>query len=385
MPDTSDTSILYVVHAGQGVPYRTGRLQLQHGEVHTPCFMPVGTLGTVKALSPDDLEEVGAEIILGNAYHLYLRPGHELIQGLGGLHRFMGWSRPILTDSGGFQVYSLASMRKITEHGVRFQSHIDGSYHVFTPERVIEIQEALGSDIMMCLDWCTGYPAPQSQVAEAVKITTLWARRSIQARKRRELRLFGIIQGGMSRELRRRSAHELLELAFDGYALGGLSVGEPQEVMLEMVEEIAALVPRKYPLYLMGVGTPEDIVEAVERGVDMFDCVMPTRNARNGMVFTGFGAINIKNARFDRDQDPIDQACQCYTCRRFSRAYLRHLFKSRELLVYRLLTLHNIYFYLKLMRDIRASIESDCFEVFKREFYRQRLSHSCSASEAAHG
>ncbi|OCC16411.1 tRNA-guanine transglycosylase [Dissulfuribacter thermophilus] len=367
MPDS-----FKILHSSKDGPYRTGILNLFHGQVKTPCFMPVGTLATVKAVSPDELKEAGVGFILSNAYHLYLRPGHELIRDLGGLHSFMNWDRPILTDSGGFQVYSLASMRKITEDGVVFQSHLDGSYHKFTPEKVIAIQEALGSDVMMCLDWCTGYPVERQEVEKAVEITTLWAKRSIEARERRELRLFGIIQGGMHKDLRRRSANELLCLDFDGYAIGGLSVGESQDIMLEMIEEVVPIVPRSYPLYLMGVGTPEDIVEAVHRGVDMFDCVLPTRNARNGMAFTRFGNLNIKNAAFERDSSPLDPECSCYTCSRFSRAYLRHLYKSRELLVYRLLTIHNIFYYMELMNSIRQSIEKDTFMDFKKRFYEQR-------------
>ncbi len=361
-----------VLASPEGAPYRTGQLNLLHGTVKTPCFMPVGTLASVKAVSPDELEEVRAQMILSNAYHLYLRPGVEVVDALGGLHSFMGWTRPILTDSGGFQVYSLASMRKITDEGVLFRSHLDGSYHEFTPEKVVAIQESLGSDIMMCLDWCVGYPAPDKEVEEAVRITSLWARRSIASRKRDDLKLFAIVQGGMDRALRRRSAEELLEHPFDGYAIGGLSVGEPHELMLEMVEEVVSIVPRSFPLYLMGVGMPEDLVEAVRRGVDMFDCVIPTRNARNGMAFTATGSINIKNAQFERDPSPIEPGCNCYTCKRFSRAYLRHLYKARELLVYRLLTIHNIYYYMRLMEAMRTNIERGTFEEFRREFYGMR-------------
>ena len=368
----NDSPTFEVISSPKGVPYRTGRLNLLHGPVRTPCFMPVGTNASVKAVSPDELEAVGVEMVLSNAYHLYLRPGIETIKALGGLHSFMGWNGPILTDSGGFQIYSLASMRKITENGVIFRSHLDGSYHELTPEKVIAIQESLGSDIMMCLDWCVGFPASNRDVKDAVRITTLWAERSITSRKRHDLKLFGIIQGGMDKTLRKKSAEELLEMPFDGYAIGGLSVGEPQELMIEMVEEVVSIIPRAFPLYLMGVGRPEDLVEAVSRGVDMFDCVIPTRNARNGMVFTATGSLNIKNARYDKDHDPIEIDCDCYTCRKFSRAYLRHLYKARELLAYRLLTIHNIRYYMKLMEEMRTSIQAGTLEEFKREFYAKR-------------
>ncbi len=351
-------------------PFRTGELSLSHGRVKTPCFMPVGTLASVKALSPQDIAETGTDIILANAYHLYLRPGHELIRRLGGLHNFMKWNKPILTDSGGFQVYSLSKLRQITEDGVRFQSHIDGSCHNFTPEKVIEIQEALGSDIMMCLDWCAGYPADKKEIELSVKITAQWAKRSIEAKKRGDLRLFGIIQGGMFKELREQSAYELLDLPFDGYAIGGLSVGEPQELMLKVLEEVIPLIPERYPRYLMGVGRPEDIVEAVSMGIDMFDCVIPTRNARNGMAFTRYGHINVKKSSYKYTEEPIDDKCSCYTCRHFSLSYIRHLYRSRELLSYRLLTIHNIHYYQELMANMRMAIASGTFWDFKRNFYK---------------
>jgi len=351
---------------------RRGRLHTAHGTVETPVFMPVGTRATVKALTPDDLMDCGASIILGNTYHLYIRPGHGLIKEQGGLHRFMAWPGPILTDSGGFQVYSLAALRSIGEDGATFRSHIDGSLHSLTPELAMEVQEALGADVMMCLDACIPYPAGEEEVGAAAELTTRWACRCMEARTRRDLLLFGIIQGGMDLGWRRRSALDLLELRFDGYALGGLSVGEPRERMLEVIHCTRPLVPDGYPTYLMGVGYPEDLVEAVGLGVDMFDCVMPTRNARNGMLFTSSGRIVIKNARFARDSRPIDPECGCYTCRRFSRAYLRHLFVARELLVYRLLSLHNLYYYLNLLGDMRTAIEEDRFEAFRRAFYRKR-------------
>ncbi len=351
---------------------RLGVLSTRHGEIKTPVFMPVGTQATVKALSPSELLDAGAQVILGNTYHLYLRPGHKLIKEMGGLHQFMGWSRPILTDSGGFQVFSLSEFRKITEEGVEFRSHIDGSYHKLTPELAIEIQEALGSDIMMCLDTCIPYPCEKADAGKATNLTTRWARRSLKARKREELLLFPIVQGGMYPDLRREHTLQLLEMPFDGYALGGLSVGEPKELFFEMVQVSRPLIPDRFPIYVMGVGTPEDLVECVHLGVDMFDCVMPSRNARNGMLFTETGHIVIKNARYARDQRPIDESCSCYTCRHFSRAYLRHLFLSRELLAYRLNTIHNIHYYLKLMERMRQAIAVGRFLGFRREFYQKR-------------
>ncbi len=351
---------------------RTGVLYTRHGTVETPCFMPVGTQGSVKSRSPGELFEMGARIILGNTYHLYLRPGHELIRRLGGLHGFMNWHGPILTDSGGFQVYSLASFRRIEEEGAIFRSHIDGSLHRLTPELAIGIQEALGSDIMMVLDTCIPYPATPRETEEATSLTTRWAKRCLGAWKKKELLLFAIIQGGMSRRLRERHAQELLELDFSGYALGGLSVGEPKELLFEMIEACRPLIPGRFPCYTMGIGTPEDLVECVHLGIDMFDCVMPTRNARNGMLFTSFGHIVIKNARYRDDQSPVDQDCDCYTCRHYSRAYLRHLFVARELLAYRLNTIHNLHYYLKLMEEMRTAIKDGRFLGFKKDFYARR-------------
>lgn len=334
--------------------------------------MPVGTQATVKALSPEDLKQCGAEIILGNTYHLYLKPGHKLIEEMGGLHRFMSWDRPILTDSGGFQIFSLASFRKIEEEGAIFQSHIDGSYHKLTPELAIEIQESLGSDIMMCLDTCIPYPADDKETVKLTNLTTRWAERCKTSKRREELHLFGIVQGGMSQDLRKKSAKDLLEIGFDGYAIGGLSVGEPKELLFEVVETIRPVIPSLHPLYLMGVGTPEDIIECVARGIDMFDCVMPTRNARNGMLFTSFGRIVIKNACYQRDPRPIDPECTCYTCRNYSRAYLRHLFMAKELLVYRLLSIHNVHYYLHLMNEIRNAIVNDIFKTWRQAFYSKQ-------------
>lgn len=351
---------------------RIGRVHTSHGMFDTPAFMPVGTQATVKSICPSELVETGAQIILGNTYHLYLRPGHRLIEEMGGLHRFMGWDRPILTDSGGFQVFSLAQFRKIEEEGALFRSHIDGSLHRLTPELAIEIQESLGSDIMMCLDTCIPYPASEKEVRDSTSLTTRWAGRCLKARKRPELLLFSVVQGGMSRHMREQHTGELVAMGFDGIALGGLSVGEPKEMLFEMIEASRPLIPAQYPVYVMGVGTPEDLVNCAALGVDMFDCVMPTRNARNGMLFTSTGRIVIKNACFANDPRPVDEQCGCYTCRNFSRAYLRHLFIARELLAYRLNTIHNLHFYLDLMRQIRESIASETFDTFMRSFMADR-------------
>ena len=347
---------------------RLGRMTTAHGEVRTPVFMPVGTQGTVKAMAPDRLEEAGAEIILGNTYHLYLRPGHDLIRGHGGLHRFMNWDRPILTDSGGFQIFSLGPLRKITEEGVRFQSHIDGSKHFLSPEKAVEIQQALGSDIMMCLDDCTPYPADRACTEKSMALTHRWAKRCRVAKTGEGQALFGIVQGGLYRDLRRASVEALAEIGFDGYAIGGLSVGEPKALMLETLEATAPLLPAGQARYLMGVGTPEDIVEGVHHGIDLFDCVMPTRCARNGLLFTNHGKVVIKNARYRTDQAPLDETCDCYTCRNFSRAYLRHLFIAREILALLLNTIHNVRFYLALMERIRTAIAGGAFEDFRRSF-----------------
>ncbi len=353
-------------------PARRGRLYTAHGAVETPAFMPVGTQATVKSLTPEDLRKSGAQIILSNTYHLYLRPGHEIIRELGGLHQFMGWDGPVLTDSGGFQVYSLSALGKVEEEGLTFRSHIDGSLHKLTPELVIDIQTALGSDIMMCLDSCIPYPADKEYVKNATELTTRWAKKSIETRPRGGSLLFSIVQGGMDPAWRKRSVLDLLEFDFDGYAIGGLSVGEPKKLMFEMIDITRPLIPDGYPVYVMGVGSPEDLVEGVARGVDMFDCVMPTRNARNGMLFTSFGHIVIKNARFAKDPRPIDPSCTCYTCRNYSRAYLRHLFIAKELLAHRLNTIHNLHYFLRLMNEMRKAIEKDKFEAFKQDFYSKR-------------
>lgn len=362
---------------------RTGKLTTAHGNVWTPIFMPVGTQGTVKGMTPEALYAMNAQILLGNTYHLYLRPGHELIQSFGGLHRFMGWDRPILTDSGGFQVYSLGDLRKISEEGVTFRSHLDGSLHILSPEKSIEVQRGLGSDIMMCFDECAPYPASHEYVAHSMSMSMLWAERckiaheQAKERKRalvnREQRLFGIVQGGMYADLRARSVERLQAIGFDGYAIGGLSVGEPKPLMFEMLEQTAPLLPEDAPRYLMGVGTPLDLVRGAALGIDMFDCVMPTRNARNGSLFTKQGKMTIKQAQYREDQRPIEPDCQCYTCRNFSRAYLRHLFISKEILASILNTIHNLYFYLDLMSRIRKAIAENRFDEFKVRFEREYI------------
>ena len=331
--------------------------------------MPVGTQGSVKAVSPEDLVDAKARIILANTYHLYLRPGHEIIQRLGGLHGFMNWHGPILTDSGGFQVYSLAKLRKITEAGVHFQSHIDGSRHFIGPEEAMEIQSALGADIIMAFDECAPYPADHDYVLNSVKLTSLWAQQCIQYQKNDSQTLFGIVQGGMYADLRERSARELVDMNFDGYALGGLSVGEDPETRLRVISETKGFLPDQKPVYLMGVGTPEDLVEAVMQGVDMFDCVMPTRNARNGTLFTSRGKLNIRNAAYVEDSRPVDENCGCYTCLNYSRAYLRHLYMARELLAYRLNTIHNLFYYAHLMEGMRRAIETGHMDTFRQNFY----------------
>ena len=352
---------------------RLGKFTTQHGEVNTPVFMPVGTQAAVKTLSPDDLVSIGAEIILSNTYHLFLRPGHELIRDFGGIQRFMGWNGPVLTDSGGFQVFSLAELRKITEEGVTFQSHIDGgAKHFISPEYAVEIQEALGADIIMAFDECIPYPATRDYALESLERTLRWAKRCNDAKKKTDQALFGIVQGGMYPDLRKQSAEALVDIGFDGYAIGGLSVGETKPMMYEMIEASMPLLPGNMPRYLMGVGTPEDLVESVDRGIDMFDCVMPTRNARNGTFFTSFGKVVIRNAQYERDNQPIDRSCECYTCRTFTRAYLRHLFNAGEVSALRLGTIHNLFFYLNLMRSIRLSIEKGRFKEFRSEFLAKR-------------
>jgi queuine tRNA-ribosyltransferase len=367
------TTSPYTLHSkSSDCAARRGEVRTLHGTVQTPVFMPVGTQATVKGVTPENLKDLGAQIILGNTYHLYIRPGHELIRSFGGLHTFMNWDRPILTDSGGFQIFSLKDLTKITEEGARFKSHLDGSNLFLSPEDAVAVQEALGSDIMMCLDTCIPYPATREEAIASTDLTSRWARRSRAAHKERGQLLFGIIQGGMYPDLRARAVEELVEIGFDGYALGGLSVGEPAELMMEITEEIAALMPADHPRYLMGVGTPENLVEAVYRGIDMFDCVMPTRNARNGMLFTSSGRLVIKNARHQDDHRPVDEECDCYTCRNYSRAYLRHLFMAREILSSQLNTIHNLHYYVGLMARMRRAIEEDRFSQFRRDFYAKR-------------
>jgi queuine tRNA-ribosyltransferase len=335
---------------------RIGRIRTPHGELTTPAFMPVGTQASVKTMTPEELLACRAEIVLANTYHLYLRPGHTLIEDLGGLHHFMHWDRPILTDSGGFQVYSLSRLRKLGEEGVLFQSHLNGSRHLLTPEKAVEIQEALGSDIAMALDECVPYPAAYDYPRSSQELTTRWARRATAARRRPEQALFGIVQGGMYADLREQSACELVDLDLQGYALGGFSVGETKTLMYDLIGQTATYLPAEKPRYLMGVGTPADLLACVKLGVDMFDCVMPTRNARNGYLFTRQGKLIIKNARYAQDARPLDPECQCYTCRYYSRAYLRHLFVAEEILGPRLNTIHNLHYYMDVMHMIRAAI-----------------------------
>ncbi|MCK5879449.1 MAG: tRNA guanosine(34) transglycosylase Tgt [Holophagae bacterium] len=354
---------------------RRGVLRTAHGEIPTPIFMPVGTQGTVKALTPEMVKECGAKIILGNTYHLFLRPGHELVRDMGGLHTFMNWDGPILTDSGGYQVFSLGKLRKIKEEGVFFQSHIDGSPHFLNPEQAVEIQNALGSDIAMVLDECPPYPSEYDYISRSLDLTLRWAARSRAAWTDSVAESgryqFGIVQGGMIKELRHRATASLMEIGFDGYAIGGLSVGEPKHLMREVLSYSVDWLPEDKPRYLMGVGKPDDILDAVSRGVDMFDCVLPTRNARNGQLFTRFGPINIKRSEFREDKGPIDEDCDCYTCRHYTRAYLRHLYQAKEILSSVLNTIHNVRFFVKLLEDVRTAIENGDFTTFRTEFMRR--------------
>ena len=350
---------------------RAGKLHTPHGVFDTPMFMPVGTQATVKTMTPEELKAIGAGIILSNTYHLFLRPGHELIKEAGGLHKFMNWDRGILTDSGGFQVFSLGALRKITEEGVAFRSHIDGSKQFLSPEIATEVQMALGSDILMAFDECVPYPAEHDYAKASTDRTTRWAERCLNAHTRKDQALFGIVQGGMYKDLRTKSAQELVDLDFPGYAIGGLSVGEPKSLMYEMLEHTVPQLPDKKPRYLMGVGTPDCLLEGVMRGIDMFDCVFPTRVARNGTVLTQNGRLVVRNAQYMRDFQPIDAECGCYTCRNFSRAYIRHLFKADEILGLRLTTIHNLYFLLNFMKKMRKSILEDRFVAFREEFWAQ--------------
>ena len=356
-----------------GCGARAGRLFLPHGEAATPVFMPVGTQGSVKALTREDLHAAGARIILANAYHLYLRPGIEILEQAGGLHRFMNWDRPILTDSGGFQVFSLADLNKVTDEGVEFQSHIDGSRHFMTPEKAIDVQAAIGADIVMCIDECTPYPAARDAAAQSMRRTLEWAGRCkthwLEQEPAKQA-LFGIVQGSTFEDLRAESVAGLVDIGFPGYAIGGVSVGETKEEMFRVVEWTAPRLPQDKPRYLMGVGPPEDMLEGIEHGVDMFDCVMPTRNARNGSLFTSQGRINIKNQRFTRDFGPPDPACACPVCQTHTRAYLSHLYRAGEILALRLNTLHNLFFMIELAIQARQAIQAGRFPEFKRTFLK---------------
>ncbi|HEY3299265.1 MAG TPA: tRNA guanosine(34) transglycosylase Tgt [Methylophilaceae bacterium] len=358
---------------------RRGTVHLAHGDVQTPAFMPVGTYGSVKSLSPDDVRDIGAHILLGNTFHLWLRPGLEVIAAHGGLHDFMGWDGPILTDSGGFQVWSLGDLRKISEEGVKFRSPINGDSCFLTPEESMRIQKVLNSDIVMIFDECTPYPATTQQANDSMQLSLRWAKRSKAAHAGNPNALFGIIQGGMYETLRDVSLNGLTEIGFDGYAIGGLSVGEPKEDMLRILAHTAPQMPQDKPRYLMGVGTPEDLVAGVSRGVDMFDCVMPTRNARNGWLFTRNGDIKLKNARYKLDTSPIDDQCTCYTCRNFSRSYLHHLYRVGEILGARLNTIHNLHYYQELMAGMRSAIEAGRFDAFVQTFTEQRAQLSLEA------
>ncbi len=352
---------------------RLGVLHTPHGDIETPCFMPVGTHATVKAMSPRDLLDVNANIILSNTYHLYLRPGHELVKQAGGLHSFMKWDRPILTDSGGFQVFSLAKMNDITEDGVEFRSHIDGSRHFFTPEIVMMIEEALGADIVMCFDECAPFPSDHAYNLKAMNRTHKWAERCLTAHHRPDQALFGIIQGGTFPDLRIESTKTITSMDFPGYGIGGLSVGEPKNVMYEMLDTILPFLPQNKPHYLMGVGSPDCFLNGILRGIDMFDCVMQTRMARTGMALTRHGRINLRNSVYEKDFSSLDPECDCYTCRTFSKAYLRHLIKDKEILASQLLSIHNLRFSLKLMEDIRESIRNDTFEDFAEKLLKQGI------------
>lgn len=348
---------------------RAGELITPHGIIKTPVFMPVGTQASVKAMSPDELEKINAQIILCNTYHLYLRPGSELIAEAGGIHDFMNWKRPVLTDSGGFQVFSLAKLNKITDEAVTCRSHIDGSEHIMSPEWSMRVQENLGSDIAMCFDQCGAFPASRDNALEALKRTSLWARRSKISHNKKDQALFGIVQGSFYDDLRLRSAGEIIDLDFDGYGIGGLSVGEPRETMYHVLDILQPVMPEKKPRYLMGVGYPPDIIEGIARGIDMFDCVMPTRNGRNGTLFTSFGRVNIKSKCYERDFTPVDPECGCYLCKNFTRAYLRHLYHAGEILAARLCTWHNLYFTLKLAERAREAIINKSFEDFRAKFH----------------
>ena len=361
-----------LLHVDKKSGARRGVVHTPHGDIQTPIFMPVGTLATVKAMSPEELkEDVKAQIILANTYHLYLRPGHDLVKEAGGLHKFMNWDRPILTDSGGFQVFSLSGLRKITEEGVMFNSHLDGSKHMFTPEKVMEIEEALGADIIMAFDECCPYPSDYEYTKKSMERTTRWAKRCKESHKTENQGLFGIIQGGFYKDLREKSAEDLKKLDFPGYAIGGISVGEPKKEILDILRFTTPLMPENKPRYLMGVGTPDYLIEAALSGIDMCDCVLPTRLARHGTAMTSKGKLVIRNQNFARDWNKLDDECDCYTCRNYTRAYLRHLIKTNEILGMRLLSLHNLRFLTKLMERVRIEIEHDNLLGFREEFYKK--------------
>ncbi len=361
-----------LIHKDKSSNARLGVLETAHGEVNTPVFMPVGTQGTVKSVSNQELKDIGAEIILGNAYHLNMRPGLEIIRKAGGLHKFMGWDRPILTDSGGYQIFSLATLRKLSDEGAEFSSHIDGAKHFISPEKAVEIQRILGSDIMMILDECVHYPAARDYVEQSLELTTRWAARSKkyfnESDNGQGQLLFGIVQGSTYLDLRKKAVDELLKIGFDGYAIGGVSVGEPEHLIQEIAAYTAPLLPENSARYLMGLGTPPDIISAIASGVDMFDCVVPTRNGRNGQAFTWDGDIQLRNAEYKEDFRPIDESCDCYACRNHTRGYIRHLFNTEELLGLRLVSLHNLHFYVKLIQLSRVAIKEDRFNNFKEEF-----------------
>jgi len=351
---------------------RRGQMQFERGVVETPAFMPVGTYGTVKSMTPEEVEQIGAQIILGNTFHLMLRPGTEVIKAHGDLHDFMNWKGPILTDSGGFQVFSLGDLRKITEEGVHFRSPIDGRKIFMGPEESMQVQRDLGSDIVMIFDECTPWPATETEVAESMRLSLRWAERSKVAHGDNPSALFGIVQGGMIEHLRYESIEGLKKIGFDGYAIGGLSVGEPKEEMMKVLDILSPVMPKEHPRYLMGVGKPEDIVEAVRRGIDMFDCVMPTRNARNGHLFVREGVIKIRNSQYQNDTRPLDEKCGCYTCQNYSRSYLRHLEKCGEILGARLSTIHNLHYYQQVMQGLRAAIEAGELDLFLEQFYSEK-------------
>lgn len=351
---------------------RLGRLHTPHGVIETPIFMPVGTQATVKAMTPEELKEIGSQIILSNTYHLYMRPGHDLIERAGGLHKFMNWDKPILTDSGGFQVFSLGPLRKIKEEGVEFRSHLDGSKHFLSPEKATEIQNVLGSDIIMAFDECAPYPADRQYVKNSLERTTRWLERCKAAHKYPEKQaLFGIVQGGMYKELREQSAKEITAIDLPGYAIGGLSVGEPKDMMYEVLDYTVPLLPEDKPRYLMGVGSPDDLLEGVLRGIDMFDCVLPTRIARNGTAMTSQGKVVVRNASYAEDFTSLDPECDCYTCKNYTKAYLRHLIKCNEILGARLLTIHNLHFLLKMMENVREAIKEDRLLDYKKDFFEK--------------